>query len=50
VARITGIPWRTLDYWAKRGILKPSIQDASGTGTFRIYSFDDLVGAKDTKK
>ncbi len=43
VARITGIPHRTLDYWATRGILKPSIRDASGAGTCRIYSFEDLV-------
>lgn len=42
-SRITGVPHRTIDYWAKSGLVKPTIQDASGTGTDRIYNFRDLV-------
>lgn len=43
VARITGIPLRTLDYWARAAILKPSVAEANGTGSERLYSFDDLI-------
>jgi DNA-binding transcriptional MerR regulator len=36
----------TLDYWATRGILKPSLAAASGTGSLRRYSFADVVAAR----
>jgi DNA-binding transcriptional MerR regulator len=36
----------TLDYWATRGILKPSLAAASGTGSQRRYSFADVVAAR----
>jgi DNA-binding transcriptional MerR regulator len=36
----------TLDYWATRGILTPSLAAASGTGSQRRYSFADVVAAR----
>ena len=36
----------TLDYWATRGILKPSLAAASGMGSQRRYSFADVVAAR----
>lgn len=45
-AKITGVNYKTLDYWARTGLIKPSIRDARGTGTRRIYSLIDLVALK----
>ncbi len=43
VCRLIGISYRQLDYWARTGLLRPSLQEASGSGSQRRYSFDDLV-------
>jgi len=43
VLRIVGITYRQLDYWARTGLVTPSIKDAHGSGTQRLYSFQDLV-------
>lgn len=43
VCRLIGISYRQLDYWARTGLLRPSVQEASGSGSQRRYSFDDLV-------
>jgi DNA-binding transcriptional MerR regulator len=43
VTKIVGITYRQLDYWARTGLVTPSIRDASGSGTQRLYSFQDLV-------
>jgi DNA-binding transcriptional MerR regulator len=40
---IVGISYRQLDYWDKTGLLRPSIKQARGKGTRRVYSFEDLV-------
>ena len=40
---IVGISQRCLDYWDQRGIVRPSITEASGKGSERAYSFDDLL-------
>jgi DNA-binding transcriptional MerR regulator len=45
-ARVSGVSHRTVDYWAKTKLLVPSIADANGTGTDRLYSFDDLVALR----
>ena len=45
VCRIVGITYRQLDYWARTELVAPSIRDASGSGTQRLYSFQDLVDA-----
>jgi DNA-binding transcriptional MerR regulator len=43
VCRIVGITYRQLDYWARTDLVTPSIRDASGSGSQRLYSFQDLV-------
>lgn len=43
VCKYVGITYRQLDYWARTGLLTPSIQGASGSGSQRLYSFQDLV-------
>src|SRR4051812_34731646 len=44
--RLTGVAYKTLDYWAKSGFLVPSIAAAAGTGAWRAYDFEDLVALK----
>ncbi len=44
VARsVVGISYRQLDYWDKTSLLRPSIMQARGKGSRRVYSFEDLV-------
>ncbi len=37
------ITYRQLDYWARTGLVEPSIRPASGSGTQRLYSFRDIL-------
>lgn len=46
VCRIVGITYRQLDYWARTDLVTPSIRDARGSGTQRLYSFQDLVSLR----
>jgi hypothetical protein len=46
VCKIVGISYRQLDYWARTGLVPPSIQPAQGSGSQRLYSFEDLVDLK----
>ena len=46
VCAIVGISYRQLDYWARTNLLRPSICDASGSGSQRRYSYTDLVELK----
>ncbi len=50
VCRIVGISYRQLDYWARTGLVRPSVKDAQGSGTQRLYSFQDLALLKIIKK
>ena len=43
VCRIVGITYRQLDYWARTELVTPSIRDATGSGSQRLYSFQDRV-------
>jgi DNA-binding transcriptional MerR regulator len=43
VQKIVGITYRQLDYWARTDLVTPSVRDASGSGSQRLYSFQDLV-------
>src|SRR5205085_52317 len=43
VCKIVGISYRQLDYWARTDLIRPSIADAQGSGTQRLYSYRDLV-------
>jgi DNA-binding transcriptional MerR regulator len=46
VTNLTGVPYSTLNLWAKNGLVRPSIGAGTGTGSERIYSFSDLVALK----
>src|ERR671934_1411979 len=46
VCSIVGISYRQLDYWARTDLIRPSIADARGSGTQRLYSYRDLVELK----
>ena len=48
--RIVGVTQRCLDYWDERGIVSPSIRQASGKGSERRYGFDDLLKLTLVKK
>jgi DNA-binding transcriptional MerR regulator len=50
VCRVVGISYRQLDYWARTGLVTPSVRAAGGSGTQRLYSFHDLVQLKVIKK
>ena len=43
VMKAAGITYRQLDYWARTGLVVPSVRDAGGSGTQRMYSFRDIV-------
>ena len=43
VCSIVGITYRQLDYWARTGLVRPSVKDAKGSGSQRLYSFQDLA-------
>ena len=45
-----GITYRQLDYWARTGLVEPSIRPASGSGTQRLYSFRDILVLKIVKR
>jgi DNA-binding transcriptional MerR regulator len=45
-----GISYRQIDYWARTGLVSPSVRDATGSGTQRLYSFRDLVVLKVVKR
>ncbi|HZG06178.1 MAG TPA: MerR family transcriptional regulator [Streptomyces sp.] len=45
-----GITYRQLDYWARTGLVEPSIRPAYGSGTQRLYSFRDVVVLKIVKR
>ncbi len=42
-ATIVGISYRQLDYWARTDLIRPSLADASGSGSRRLYSYRDLL-------
>jgi DNA-binding transcriptional MerR regulator len=42
-AKVVGITYRQLDYWARTDLIRPSMSDASGSGSRRLYSYSDLV-------
>lgn len=49
-AKAIGLNYRTLDYWARTGLIKPTLGAAEGTGSARAYSFGDLVALKAAKR
>ncbi len=49
-AKVVGISYRQLDYWARTDLIRPSISDATGSGSRRRYSYLDLLELKTIKK
>ncbi len=45
-----GISYRQLDYWARTGLVTPSMRQATGSGTIRLYSFQDVLELKIVKR
>ena len=50
VCSLVGITYRQLDYWARTGLIEPSVQTAQGSGTQRRYAFADIVQLKVVKR
>lgn len=50
VCKYVGITYRQLDYWARSGLLEPSVKGAVGSGSQRLYSFQDLVLLRTIKR
>jgi DNA-binding transcriptional MerR regulator len=42
-AEIVGITYRQLDYWARTDLIRPSLADAKGSGSRRLYAYRDLL-------
>lgn len=49
-ANAAGISYRQLDYWARTGLVKPTIRGAHGSGTQRLYGFRDILTLKLVKR
>lgn len=49
-ARAAGISYRQLDYWARTGLVEPTVRSASGSGTQRLYGFRDILVLKLVKR
>ena len=45
-----GITYRQLDYWARTGLVEPTVRPATGSGTQRLYSFRDVLLLKVIKR
>ncbi len=46
VCRLTGVTYRQLDYWARTGLVTPSITPAMGSGSKRKYAYLDVLEVK----
>jgi DNA-binding transcriptional MerR regulator len=50
VCKIVGITYRQLDYWSRQGLIKPSVAEAKGSGSQRLYAYTDIVELKVIKQ
>ncbi|MGL5858518.1 MAG: MerR family transcriptional regulator [Angustibacter sp.] len=50
VCRAAGITYRQLDYWARTGLVEPSVRSAHGSGSQRLYGFRDILVLKIVKR
>ncbi|MCW1069392.1 MerR family transcriptional regulator, partial [Streptococcus anginosus] len=48
--KAAGITYRQLDYWDRTGLVSPTVQNASGSGSQRLYSFKDILVLKVVKR
>ncbi|MBK9516169.1 MAG: MerR family transcriptional regulator [Anaeromyxobacter sp.] len=46
VLQLIGISYRQLDHWARTGLVRSSVRQATGRGSRRVYSFQDLVALR----
>ena len=49
VCQVTGLSKRQIDYWDRTHFIKPTVSEASGYGSVRLYSFTDLIQLKVAK-
>lgn len=49
-SRAAGITYRQLDYWAHKHIVEPSVTASHGSGSRRLYSFNDVLMLAACKK
>ena len=49
-ARAAGISYRQLDYWARTGLVVPTVRGAAGSGSQRLYGFRDILVLKLVKR
>jgi DNA-binding transcriptional MerR regulator len=45
-----GITYRQLDYWARTGLVEPTVRAATGSGSQRLYGFRDILVLKVVKR
>jgi DNA-binding transcriptional MerR regulator len=50
VCKLVGITYRQLDYWARTELVTPSVRPADGSGSQRLYGFQDLVELRIIKR
>ena len=50
VCSIVGITYRQLDYWDRTGLSRPSLAQARGSGSQRVYAYRDLLELKVIKQ
>lgn len=50
VCKLVDISYRQLDYWARTGLVTPSVRAAEGSGSQRLYSFSDIVELRIIKR
>ena len=49
VCKIIGVSPRQIQHWDETELVKPSIREAAGKGTVRLYSYTDLIQLKVVK-
>ena len=49
-SRAAGISYRQLDYWARTGLVEPTVRGAAGSGSQRLYGFRDILVLKLVKR
>jgi DNA-binding transcriptional MerR regulator len=47
---VAGITYRQLDYWARTELVVPTVRGAAGSGSQRLYSFQDVLVLKVVKR
>lgn len=50
VCALVGITYRQVDYWARTGLVRPSLAEARGSGTQRRYSGEDVFALRVVKR